>query len=112
MNDTESLTALLHVRADRKLEKEIDKKLPERGEFGRTVEIPRVSAENLKDSIKPSANAEEWTVYVPYLIDALRAAGNRHLRDDARQREVREFLAKVEAAAVAIDELQSEGGGQ
>lgn len=115
MNTTETLTSLLHARADQKLEKEVAQKLPGDYEFGQRVLIPGNIAKQLRDNLNyhaPKVDGEDQVVFVPYLLEALRAAGIRHLQDAARKKEVREFLDKVEAAAAAIDELQSEGGNQ
>lgn len=111
MKDTDTLTALLHKRADQKLLAEINRKLPAAYDFGGSVKVPQYVIDKLRCHITDGGPDKPGEVHVPILIEVLRAAAISYLTKDARAKEVHDFLAKVDAAADAIEELR-EGGDQ
>jgi hypothetical protein len=111
MNATDTLTTLLHKRADEKLLAEINRKLPATYAFGGSVKVPQRLIKKLRSNLADGGPDEPGEVYVPTLIEVLKAAAISHLTAEARANEVRDFLAKVDAASDAIEELR-EGGNQ
>lgn len=101
----DALTTLLHKRAEEKLRKEVEAMLPKLGHADPLVThvtLPRAVVSNLMN------NMSENKCWLPALIVAAREGIFAARVEEARAKEVADFLAKVETTATELDAIREE----
>ena len=102
---TDALTAILHKRAETKLRKEIEAIVPtpayQTPLFTR-VKLPPHIVTTLKN------NLNEKEQFLPVLLQAAQEGLYAAQVEEARAREVTDFLAKVETTATELDAIREE----
>lgn len=98
--NAESLTTLIHRRAEKKLRSEIEALLPNPCDVRESVKLSDETMSNLSNLT--NSQGECW---VPYLILATIEALYAVRVDAERSAAVREFLAKVEKTAEDLNEI-------
>lgn len=103
--NTDALTEILHKRAERKLRAKIEAMLPSVN-YGHPLAKRVALPDNVKRSLERRHDDGKW--WLPDLIDAAQEALYTAQVEDARAKEVAEFLAKVETTADELEAIREE----